>query len=172
MCAPGPTLSRLALTSWTDSHPSFEYLGLQKYTIMSCQPLLFKTQERQDLCMALGQKSSEFIKTASEPVCQTPPTLTCTLLWAISPGVGQLIASPKSPTCKAQSMKAPELLYLGHLAPHPSSSFSLETWTTCTLKTPSTGTQKDRSELFTRTGRGITHKYHSPCSLPCCPCAV
>lgn len=35
-----------------------------------------------------------------------PGRLTCTLLWAISPGVGQLIASPKSPTCKAQSMRA------------------------------------------------------------------
>lgn len=74
--------------------------------------------------MALGQKPTEFTKTASEPVCQTLPTLTCTLLCAISPGVGQLIASPKSPTCKAQSMKTPELLRLGHFAPHPSSSFS------------------------------------------------
>lgn len=45
--------------------------------------------------------------------------LTCTLLWAISPGVGQLIASPKSPTCKAHSMRAPGWPCFYHSAPHP-----------------------------------------------------
>lgn len=68
-----------------------------------------------------------------------PHRHTCTLLWAISPGVGQLIASPKSPTCKTHSMRALGWPCLCHSAPHPTYNSRKRSEATIRLSTkPST----------------------------------